>query len=341
MVTVRTVLSVIAVAFTGYLAARGLWWTGPVETPALMLAALGLYLTVSWLWIFWGLRESTRTGEAVTMPLWADLIALAAALLVPNLLEFAVAEPERFAPYVTWAIGGIGALMTIVMVRGRTWVAWTGTALMAVSYAVWLGPGNVFVYGLLGSLVWVGVAHLALIFLRRAGSDAQKLAELQQAASAWQAVHEGRVHERRTHVRRALAEAGPILSRTIATAGDLSETERFSAQLAESRLRDELRSSRLLDAGVRAAVDALRRQGNTVTLLDEGGLLEVPDDELGAMRAELAETLAGATSRRIYVRTSPDARVAITVVGRSPGEQGEEDAVDLWREIVHRHTSTA
>ncbi len=58
---------------------------------------------------------------------------------------------------------------------------------------------------------------------------------------------------------------------------------------------------------------------------------------LAIIRGELAETLRTARSDRLYIRTSPDERVAVTVVGRSAAGPGlsDEDAVDLWREIGH------
>jgi hypothetical protein len=51
----------------------------------------------------------------------------------------------------------------------------------------------------------------------------------------------------------------------------------------------------------------------------------------------LAGTLREARSDRLYIRTSPHERVAVTVVGRSAAGDGlsDEDAVELWREIPH------
>ena len=110
---------------------------------------------------------------------------------------------------------------------------------------------------------------------------------------------------------------------------------RLEARIAEGRLRDELRGPRLLDDEVRAGIDAARRRGATVTVLDEGGLENVGPDALVTIRRELAETLRTAHSRRLYIRTSPHDRVAVTVVGRSTPPGTDEEAVDLWQEIPH------
>ena len=78
-----------------------------------------------------------------------------------------------------------------------------------------------------------------------------------------------------------------------------------------------------------------------MTVLDEGGLDGLDDDSLTVIRAQLVEALRSASSERLYIRTSPDARVAVTVVGRSPavGAPSDEDSVDLWREISHPETA--
>ena len=55
----------------------------------------------------------------------------------------------------------------------------------------------------------------------------------------------------------------------------------------------------------------------------------------GAVRAELAAVLDSARSERLYVRTSTHAEIAVTVVGRSDGADGEEE-VDLWHELRRR-----
>jgi ApbE superfamily uncharacterized protein (UPF0280 family) len=96
-------------------------------------------------------------------------------------------------------------------------------------------------------------------------------------------------------------------------------------------LRDELRGSALLDAEVRAALAAARERGTTVSVLDEGGLDGLSPAERAAVRA--ASRSAGeADSDRVYVRAATHEDVAVTVVGRSAAEDGE-DEVDLWSEI--------
>ena len=277
------------------------------------------------------------TASRTTLPSWAGVLALASAFIVPSAIAVAVGPEDRTAPFATWYLGGIGALMTIVMVRRRPWIAWIGIAALAVASMAWMGPLNALNLGLVGSIVWVAATQLMLLSIDRAASDTAQLAQLQRAASAWQASQSGRQRERRIQVQRALAVAGPVLTQTVASGGSLDEEERTQARLAEGRLRDEMRGPRLLDDAVHAELERARRRGTNVTVLDEGGLDGLDEATLAIIRTELAETLRSARSDRLYIRTSPDDRIAVTVVGRSATGPGlsDEDAVDLWREIGH------
>ncbi|KRA22507.1 hypothetical protein ASD65_17065 [Microbacterium sp. Root61] len=345
MISVRNVLVGLGLAFTAYLAARGLLGITTVPYPGIVLGALGLYLVTTWMCILWEPpRRDDRLEDSASglprrakLPVWASALALTAAVIVPTAIAIAVGSEARTSLYATWVIGGIGALMTIVMVRRRPWVAWIGTIVMGAECMFWMGALAALALGLVGSIVWVGVAQLLIRSMDRAARDTTHLATLQRAASAWQASQSVRRRERRVQVQRALAVAGPVLIATVASGGSLSAGERVEARIAEGRLRDELRGPRLLDDDVRAELDAARRRGATVTVLDEGGLDGLDEASLAIIRTQLAETLRSANSDRLYIRTSPHDRVAVTVVGRSASAEGlsDEDAVDLWREIIH------
>jgi hypothetical protein len=360
MTSVRNILVALGVAFTAYMAARGFAWTAPVPQPLVVVASLSLYLVTTLLCIFWEPRSTRakhrahtdgdavlptgiddllveRTSESERLPVWAGVLALATAVLVPSAIAVAVGEESRTAAFATWYLGGIGLLMLVVVVRRRPWVAWSGIAALAIASMLWMGALEALALGLVGSIVWVAAGQLTLVGMDRAARDTAELAQLQRAASVWQASQTGRQRERRIQVQRALAVAGPVLSRTVAAGGLLDDAERLQARLAEGRLRDEMRGPRLLDDDVRSELERARRRGATVTVLDEGGLEGADEGSLAIIRAELAATLRTAGSDRLYIRTSPHDRVAVTVVGRSGSEPGlsEEDAVDLWREIAH------
>ncbi len=351
--SVRPVLSSLGVAFTGYLAVGGMWWTRPVDQPVVLIAVLVGYLVVTGLCIFWPSREvkaaddAPSTGAVATvtaglgrpaaLPLWVALLGFAAALIVPHATWWAAGEPGRLEPFATWSLGSIGALMCVLVVRRRAFIAWAGIVALVVSSILWIGVAPTLTLGAVGSILWVGGTQLAVLLTDRVARETAELTALQREASEWLATQEGRRRERRVRVQRALAVAGPVLARTVAAEGDLDDDERLQARLAEGRLRDELRGPRLLDDAVRRALEVLRRGGAHVTFLDEGGLDGLDERSLAAIRSELAETLRDAASERVYIRTSPHPHVAVTIVGRSRPDEDADEVVDLWHEIVHQN----
>ena len=348
MISVRRLLIGLAFAFTAYLAVRGLWWTGPFTEPLVLVAAVALYVVTTGVALLWGNRDPedddvtpdapglAPRASSDRMPLAAALMALGTTVVVPNALSLAVPREAIEEPYVVWYLGGIGALMVIVMVRRRPIFAWVGIDMLAAISWFWLGILDALEKGLVGSILWVGLAQLLVMLTDRAAKDTAKLVELQRAASAWQAAHTVRQRERRVQIQRALSVAGPVLARTIAQGGALTPDERVEARLAEGSLRDELRGARLLDDAVRHELEAARRRGATVTVLDEGGLEGVDPESLASIRERLVAALRSARSDRLYIRTSPHESVAVTVVGRSDAGRGlsDEDTVDLWTEIT-------
>lgn len=338
-VGIRGALSFLGVVFTAYLAVGALLWTKPPDRPFVQVAAVALYLVTTWLCIFWNARSPVavdpvrrQLGERTLLPAWAAVLAAAVAAIVPNASWLAAGPDARLDDYATWGLGAVGALMAIVMVRRRPWTAWIGVAIAAVSATAWIGLPAALALGVVGAVLWVGVAQLLTWLVDRAARDTAQLTQLQREASAWLASQEGMRRERRVQVQRALAVAGPMLAHTIAIGGHLDETERQLARIAEATLRDELRGAALLDDGVRAALSAARGRGATVSVLDEGGLDGLSAEERAALRTQLAAVLAQATSDRLFVRSSTHADVTVTVVGRSEGDDGE-DLVDLWHEF--------
>ncbi|MCR2813623.1 hypothetical protein NQ166_04260 [Microbacterium sp. zg.Y1090] len=342
----RTVLSALGVAFTTYLGLGWPWWDGDAANGWVVAAAVALYLATSWLCIFWepsvfARRTHAPSGEDTGMttgvsgptrlPTWVGVLALVSTVVVPALIWTGVAPDARDQLHATWTIGAIGALMVIVVVRRRPFIGFTGILLLAAQSFAWIGPLPALSLGLVGSVMWTATAQLLMWSTDRASRESTQLGELQRAASEWLASQAGRQRERRVQVQRALAVAGPVLTRTIAAGGDLDPQERELARLAEGRLRDELRGRRLLDDDVRGVLEAARQRGANVTVLDEGGLDGLGERGLREVRAQLADVLRNAGSERIYIRTAPHETVAVTVVGRSRSDG--EDTVDLWREI--------
>lgn len=325
--TVRSVATSLAVGFALYFVARGVWWIVQPAAPLLMVLAIGIFLIVVNIAIL-------GDPSSVRMPLWAALLSLASALAVPILVTVSLDPLHRTAPFATWYIGGLGLLSVVCVVRRRPLAGWLTLAALAVTSSLALGVGVALDLGLVGSVMWVVIAQLLVLFWDRAVRDTERLAEIQQAVSAWHATQMVRQRERRLRTQFALAVAGPVLGRVVATRGELDGTERLEARLAEGRLRDELRGADLLNDAVRDAIEAARRRGVVVTVFDEGGLDGVSEDRRRSIRDELAVVLTSAQTGRIIIRSASDPQVAVTIVGRAGSRaSGDDDSVELWHEI--------
>lgn len=325
--TVRSMTTALALGFALYFAARAIWWIQQPTAPLLMVAGILLYLAATLTAI---LSSQARTPR---MPLGAAILALIAAAGVPTMVSLALTPEMRTAPFATWYIGAIGLLAVVCIVRRSMLFGWVILAVLVVSACAYLGFEDAFTLGLVGSLTWVVIAQLLVLFWDRAVRDTERLADVQQAASAWHSTQVVRQKERRVRAQRALVIAGPVLSRTVASHGELTDEERTSARLAEGTLRDELRGAGLLNDAVRRAIADARMRGTVVTVFDEGGLEGIEDARLAEIRDELAEVLQAARTNRLIIRAGRDEQIAVTVVGRDAGGAHDDDAVDLWHEI--------
>lgn len=324
--SVRSITTALALGFALYFAARGIWWTVQPDAPLLFVAAIAFYLAAILTAVLGAPRE-------VRMPVGSAVLALASSAIVPALVSLALEPSLRGAPFATWYIGATGLLAVVCIVRRRPLVGWAMLVTLIVAACAFMGIGSAFTLGLVGSITWVVVAQLLVLFWDRAVRDTERLADIQRAVSAWHATQLVRQRERRVRAQRALAVAGPVLSRTIAVRGELSEDERLQARLAEGTLRDELRGGELMSDAVREAITEARRAGATVTVFDEGGLEGIDEQRIDEIRAELAGVLARARSNRLIIRAGRDETNAVTVVGRTAGGATDDDAVELWHEI--------
>jgi hypothetical protein len=325
---VRSVATLLSIGFAMYFAARGVWWIEQPDAPLLMLLAVVAYLVVVNMAILW------ESAVSVRMPLWVAILAGISSVAIPSLATHSLAAVHRTAPFATWYIGAIGLLGVVLVVRRRFLIAALSLAGLVATCWIHLGILSALSLGLVGSIMWVAVAWLLVMFWDRAIRDTERLADIQQAVSAWHATQQVRQRERRLRTQFALAVAGPVLSRVVAAHGVLDEDERLEARLAEGRLRDELRGASLLNDAVRDAIAEARRRGVAVTVFDEGGLDELAEERRAQIRDELAGVLADARADRLIIRAARDERVAVTVVGRaSAGSSRDDDAVDLWHEI--------
>ncbi|AAT88464.1 hypothetical protein ATY41_07225 [Leifsonia xyli subsp. xyli] len=334
MITLNRVLFLtLGAMFSAYHLFLGLSSLSIPDDPGPAIVAIALYAVAT--------AISLWPASPTRMPLWLAAFDLAVSVVVAVLVTSEL-DPAKDNVYATWYVAAIGTLMTVCAVRRQRLVAWLGVAFLTVQTVIWAGVGALAGLGVIGSVVWVGVAVVISASLVRAGRDALRFGWAEREATEWQAAQEAHVMERQLRLRQTYRVAAPMLAEIVRRGGDLTEAERRECRYLEGAIRDEIRGRRLLNEDVRREVMAARRRGVVVTLLDEGGIDDLDQAGLDTVLRRLAEAIRGTTTDKLIVRTVPrSSETAITVIGLRMSGDGaanalgaeSDDEVDLWLEI--------
>lgn len=250
--------------------------------------------------------------------------------------------------YAAWHTGAIGTLMVITSIRRRQSQAWIGVGALAVQTVAGQGFSGLLEGGALGTVIWVAISHALVYSLASADRDARHYALAEREAAEWRAAQEAHVFERQFRLGQTRRMAVPMLREIVARGGDLPDAQREECLHLEEAIRDEIRGRKLLNDRVRHEVMAARRRGMSVTLLDEGGIDDVFEEDLDRVLNRLAEAIGGSAADRIIARTVPHGTgTAVTVIGLSADNDGtssalgqhcdDDDAgdeeIELWLEI--------
>lgn len=324
----------LAAVFSGYHLVLAFYTIDIPASPQPVYVAMALYAVATVI--------SLLPFGPTRMPVWmASLnfaVVVAITFLVSSQLNFAEATG-----YATWYVAASGTLLTITSTRQRHTFAWLGIGFLVVQSVALLGPGA-FALGIVGSASWVAVSHVLGAALAKASKDAQRFALAEREATDWQAAQEAHVYERQFRLGQTSAMALNMLRTIQESGGDLTDEQRRECLHLEGAIRDEIRGRKLLNDAVREEVMNARRRGATVTLLDEGGIDDLDDDELDRVLNRLALAIHDTDADKIIARTVPEGSdVAVTVVGLRTVADGdavalgqdsmEDDEVDLWLEI--------
>ncbi len=277
------------------------------------------------------------------MPIWMASLNLLVVIALPILVTGQL-DPTRSNGYGTWYVAAVGTLMTVTSTRRRHAFAWIGVAFVVAQTIYWAGPGALISIGVIGSVVWVGVSHVVSNGVAKATRDGQRFARAEREATDWQAAQEAHVFERQFRLEQTSSMSLAMLRTIQETNGNLTEAQREECLHLEGAIRDEIRGRKLLNDAVRKQVMSARSRGATVTLLDEGGIDDLTDDDLDRALNLLADALQHTDADKVIARTVPEGSdVAITVVGlRTVGDGSasalgqealEDDEVALWLEI--------
>ena len=327
----RWLLLVLGALFSTYHVVLGVYSLDVPRSPWPTVVALVLYTsaTIASLWPVKRLR----------MPDWLAAFDLAVCIVMP-LLVTSQLDADAENGYATWYVAAVGTLMTIAAARRQLLVAWIGVIALAVQSVVWAGPLSLGALGVIGSVVWVAIAHMLTTALATAARETRRYAQAEREAAAWQAAQDAHLFEGRMRLAQTNRIAAPMLRRIADLGGELSDQQRQECRLLEAAIRDEIRGRMLLTDVVRAEVQLARQRGAVVTLLDEGGIDDLDEPSRDRVLSRLAEAVAASRADRIIARTAAEGSpVAVTVVGlREPSnstdaEDTDDLEVEFWMEI--------
>lgn len=191
--------------------------------------------------------------------------------------------------YAAWFLGAIAfdlLGLTLVGRYGAAWITMLVVVVLAIAWSVLAGPGAPAGAGLVvrhvGTLL-VGTALAASLRRSAALSDVARTTE--RARRAEERAAQASTVARRAAVERVLGRVGPTLQ-GIADGRAQTDEDRRELLVLEGSLRDQIRTPDLVLGRLRESVDAARRRGVNVLLMDEAGAGH------GAARAAASEWLA-------------------------------------------------
>ena len=328
----------LAAVFSAYVLLLALYTIDQPRSAAPVFAAMALFGLATIVSLLpWG---------PVRMPIWMAAFNFAVVIAITFLVstQLDLARPGGTG-YSTWYVAASGVLLTITSARRRHTWAWLGIGFLVVHTTVWAGPLGIVSLGVIGSATWVASSHILSRALARATRDAQRFAIAERETTDWQAAQEAHVTERQFRLSQTSAMALRMLETVQRTGGNLTPAQREECLHLEGAVRDEIRGRKLLNDAVRDEVMDARRRGATVTLLDEGGIDELSEEDLDRVLHELASAIHGTDADRVIARTVPEGSdVAVTVVGLRSGDEArrllghnseddDDEGVALWLEI--------
>ncbi|GAA2749610.1 hypothetical protein [Amnibacterium kyonggiense] len=180
-----------------------------------------------------------------------------------------IAQPDG---YDAWFLGAVAFDLLALTVVGRFGTAWITMVLVVAACLGWAALGDRPI-GIGAGIIVRHVATLAVgtalaASLRRSNAASAAFREVQRRRRTEEDVARARASARRSAVEQVLEQAGPML-RAIAEGRRMTAEDRRQMIVIEGALRDQIRTPRLNESDLRGVIDAARRRGVNVLLLDE------------------------------------------------------------------------
>ena len=314
------ILRLFGLLFGLFHAALGIIWISHNDRPELVILALIAYLAI--LAATLNIRDTREMSNRLA---WVNIAVCA---LIPIAIQSQL-DPSHLTDYATWYVLGVGTILATTAVRGRLAQAWIGLVILVIEIAIWGGVASLASTGLPGVLSLMVTGHAVSLGVSRAVKNTQELNRKAALTVIETASIEAAGQVRSKLLEKTLRTALPALNLIAALGGNLDADQKREALLLEAGLRDEIRGESLLNDEVRQAIKDARNRGVEVLVLDEGGLQDIPSQQVDDLLARVARSVKLVESGRLTIRSPKGEDWKITVVAVRAGAS----APDIWLKL--------
>jgi hypothetical protein len=313
----RWILAAVVVSFASFHALIGaLAWEGYDDHFLLILSILIYLFSI-------GISVSMQNDLKVN---WPTGLIIATGAIATSLFANQGIGLGQTGTYASWYVGGMGALLGVLAVRGQATLAWISAGIVTAIVVQAAGFEGIGKAGVVGMVVLIAAGQATSKSLKRANRDVQELQSKELAAEAALARVRAANQEREKRLQAVLSQALPALESVANSKTVLSESDREALLNLEASLRDDIRGRRLNSDSVKAASAAARARGVQVILLDEGGLDSITEEQLTNVLNKVVNALNSVHAGKIVIRSPRSEKWLVTVMATRPGTQ----APDLW-----------
>lgn len=300
----RLWLALVSLSYGTYHALLGYLYRPEGVDLTRQLVPIVIYLVALFLAVLVG-----RHREA---PLWVALVALAATLVLPILVNASLTL-DKVGSYSTWYMGALSTLMAIIGVRLHRAISLVGISITIVQVYTWGGFETLFRAGIIGALLIVLAAHVTSRAITKSEDRAAAyLAEVSRDIEGQQLTTQARKLSGE-RLQRALRDSLPILQVIADSKGELTDGQVQEARLLEAQLRDDIHGRGLNTEPVKSAIRSARKRGVEVQLLDDGGLKDLTEAERASIERSILEVLQKVQRGRVVIRAAVGAGWNVTV----------------------------
>jgi len=258
--------------------------------------------------------------------------AVVALMMAVSVMVHSVLPMGTWPGYATWHSSVLMVLLIVLLFRGREPVAWSGVALFSVASLAWayshgLGFGDAFRVAF-GPFSWLVVARLLRTWLADIGERLVASRGMSAQANQEMARSFSRLVLSDIWLTQLRAQVGPLLSKVADPDAALTAADRDACLALEARLRDDMRAGNLVSPSISDAIEAARRRGVEVTVVDNRGS-QLPDAVRRATSRHLDRVLSEPATRRVVARAAPEGYAdAVTILTVREDGSSELASVD-------------